>query len=74
MRIELMSLPVSDQRAALRFYAETLGFVKRQDVPLGDDAWLTVVSPEQPNCCSNRRRRLDDTCGNLVQLISVVPN
>ncbi|EST38078.1 hypothetical protein N566_09420 [Streptomycetaceae bacterium MP113-05] len=26
-----------------------LGFVKKHDVPLGDDRWLTVVSPEEPD-------------------------
>jgi catechol 2,3-dioxygenase-like lactoylglutathione lyase family enzyme len=26
-----------------------LGFVKKQDFPVGDFKWLTVVSPEEPN-------------------------
>ena len=49
MRIELTSIFVDDQRAALAFYTDVLGFVKGRDVPLGDDAWLTVVSPESPD-------------------------
>lgn len=49
MRIELTSLFVDDQRKALAFYTDVLGFVKRHDVPLGDAAWLTVVSPERPD-------------------------
>ena len=49
MRIELTSIFVDDQRAALAFYTDVLGFVKCRDVPLGDDAWLTVVSPESPD-------------------------
>ncbi|GAB3412099.1 VOC family protein [Schumannella luteola] len=49
MRIELTSVFVDDQRAALRFYTEVLGFEKRQDVPIGTDAWLTVASPERPD-------------------------
>lgn len=49
MRINLASVPVDDQRKALRFYTEVLGFQKKTDVPLGDFAWLTVVSPEQPD-------------------------
>ncbi|MCM3636073.1 VOC family protein, partial [Paenibacillus camelliae] len=49
MRIELTSIPVDDQRAALAFYTDVLGFTKRRDVPIGDDAWLTVVSPEAPD-------------------------
>jgi len=39
---------VDDQEKALRFYTETLGFVKKHDVPLGEARWLTVVSPEAP--------------------------
>ena len=49
MRIHLSSVPVDDQRKALRFYTETLGFVKKADVPMGEHAWLTVVSPEDPD-------------------------
>src|SRR3954463_1299069 len=49
MRINLTSVLVDDQRAALRFYTEVLGFVKKTEVPMGEHAWLTVVSPEQPN-------------------------
>jgi predicted enzyme related to lactoylglutathione lyase len=46
MRIELTSIFVDDQRAALAFYTDVLGFTKHRDIPLGEDAWLTVVSPE----------------------------
>jgi predicted enzyme related to lactoylglutathione lyase len=49
MRINLTSLFVDDQRAALAFYTDVLGFIKRRDVPIGSDAWLTVVSPESPD-------------------------
>lgn len=49
MRIELTSIFVDDQRAALAFYTDVLGFTKHHDVPTGDDAWLTVVSPESPD-------------------------
>jgi predicted enzyme related to lactoylglutathione lyase len=49
MKIALTSLFVDDQRAALAFYTEVLGFTKRHDIPLGDDFWLTVVSPEAPD-------------------------
>ncbi|WP_457032157.1 VOC family protein [Kitasatospora sp. P5_F3] len=49
MRIHLASVFVDDQSKALRFYTEVLGFVKKHDVPLGgEDRWLTVVSPENP--------------------------
>ena len=49
MRIYATSVFVDDQREALRFYTETLGFQKKQDVPLGEHAWLTVVSAEEPH-------------------------
>jgi predicted enzyme related to lactoylglutathione lyase len=49
VRIELTSIFVDDQRAALAFYTDALGFVKRDDIPLGANSWLTVVSPEVPD-------------------------
>ena len=49
MRIQLTNIFVDDQRAALAFYTDVLGFKKHRDVPIGDDAWLTVVSPESPD-------------------------
>ncbi|MEV0601896.1 VOC family protein [Streptomyces sp. NPDC050315] len=49
MKIYITSVFVDDQEKALRFYTETLGFVKKHDIPLGGEArWLTVVSPEDP--------------------------
>ena len=48
MRIKLTSVFVDDQDKALRFYADVLGFVKKNDVPAGQFRWLTVVSPEDP--------------------------
>ncbi|WP_101255734.1 VOC family protein [Streptomyces barkulensis] len=49
MRIHLTSVFVDDQDKALHFYTDVLGFVKKHDVPLGTDRWLTVVSPEDPD-------------------------
>jgi catechol 2,3-dioxygenase-like lactoylglutathione lyase family enzyme len=49
MRINLTSVFVDDQRAALAFYTDVLGFTKHRDIPLGSDSWLTVVSPDQPD-------------------------
>lgn len=46
MKINLTQVFVDDQSKALDFYTETLGFVKKQDIPLGTDRWLTVVSPQ----------------------------
>ena len=49
MRITLTSIFVDDQDAARTFYTDVLGFTIRHDVALGDHAWLTVVSPQQPD-------------------------
>ncbi len=46
MRITLSSVMVDDQDKALRFYTGVLGFVKKEDIPMGEFRWLTVVSPE----------------------------
>ncbi|HEY6902071.1 MAG TPA: VOC family protein [Puia sp.] len=47
MKIKLCSVMVDDQKKALRFYTEILGFVKKREIPMGEHAWLTVVSPEE---------------------------
>jgi predicted enzyme related to lactoylglutathione lyase len=46
MRIKLHSIMVDDQQKALAFYTEVLGFEKKQDFPVGEYRWITVVSPE----------------------------
>ena len=48
MRIKYTSVFVGDQAKALDFYTEILGFVKKQDLAIGQFRWLTVVSPEDP--------------------------
>jgi catechol 2,3-dioxygenase-like lactoylglutathione lyase family enzyme len=49
MRIYVTSVLVDDQAKALTFYTGTLGFVKKNDIPLGEASWLTVVSPDDPD-------------------------
>jgi catechol 2,3-dioxygenase-like lactoylglutathione lyase family enzyme len=49
MKIKLTSVMVDDQDKALKFYTEVLGFVKKNDIPMGEARWLTVVSPEEPD-------------------------
>jgi catechol 2,3-dioxygenase-like lactoylglutathione lyase family enzyme len=49
MKINLASVLVDDQEKALTFYTSVLGFKKKEDIPLGEARWLTVVSPEDPN-------------------------
>lgn len=46
MKIIVTSIFVQDQDKALEFYSETLGFVKKHDVPAGEYRWITLVSPE----------------------------
>jgi len=47
MKIIVTSIFVQDQDKALEFYTETLGFVKKHDVPVGEFRWLTLVSPDE---------------------------
>jgi catechol 2,3-dioxygenase-like lactoylglutathione lyase family enzyme len=47
-RIVVTNIYVDDQAEALSFYTEKLGFVKKNDIPLGEARWLTVVSPDDP--------------------------
>lgn len=50
MKVKIISIPVQDQQKALEFYTKKLGFIKKADVPLGEDSrWLTVVSEEEPH-------------------------
>lgn len=47
MKVKVIGIPVQSQEKALEFYTGKLGFVKKVDVPLGEDRWLTVVSKEE---------------------------
>ncbi len=49
MRIVVSSVFVDDQDKALAFYTTKLGFVKKDDIPLGAARWLTVVAPDAPD-------------------------
>ncbi|MEK4760273.1 VOC family protein [Viridibacillus sp. FSL E2-0187] len=49
MKIIVTSLFVEDQDKALEFYSETLGFVKKHDVPAGEFRWITLVSSDDQN-------------------------
>ena len=49
MKIKLSSVLVEDQDKALEFYTNVLGFVKKQDAPVGAFRWLSVVSPDKPD-------------------------
>ncbi|TXR53888.1 VOC family protein [Reinekea thalattae] len=39
-------MPVLDQQKALEFYTQKLGFSVKQDEPVGEHRWLTVVAEQ----------------------------
>ena len=49
MKIYITSVFVDDQEKALDFYTKKLGFVKKEDIPLGEFRWLTVIESDNPN-------------------------
>ena len=49
MRIYVTSIFVDDQDTALTFYTDKLGFKLKNNVPVGETRWLTVVSKDQPD-------------------------
>jgi len=49
MKIVVTSVLVDDQDKALKFYTEKLGFVKKTEIPMGEQRWLTVVPKDSPN-------------------------
>ncbi|AYB44139.1 VOC family protein [Paenibacillus lautus] len=46
MKIIVTSIFVQDQDRALEFYSEKLGFIKKEDIPVGEFRWITLVSPD----------------------------
>ena len=47
MKVTIISIPIREQKKALRFYTEKLGFIKKRDKPLdGGNRWLTLVSKD----------------------------
>ncbi len=47
--VSLVTIYVTDQDDAKKFYVDTLGFAERTDVTLGDGfRWVTVGHPSQP--------------------------
>ena len=49
MKIHITSVFVHNQAQAHDFYTEKLGFVVKNDVPMGKHRWLTLVSPDAPH-------------------------
>ncbi len=48
MRIYVTNVFVDDQDKAEKFYTDVLGFKVKNNIPLGENRWLTVVSSEDP--------------------------
>ncbi len=48
MKIYVTHIFVDDQDKAETFYTDVLGFKVKNNVPLGEHRWLTVVSSEDP--------------------------
>ena len=67
MKIKLVTLYVDDQEKALRFYTETLGFVKKTDVTQGNYRWLTVASPEEQDGPELQLAPNDNPAGKAYQ-------
>jgi catechol 2,3-dioxygenase-like lactoylglutathione lyase family enzyme len=50
MKIRVIGIPVHNQEKALRFYTEKLDFIKKLDIPLGNEnRWLTVIAKDEPD-------------------------
>ena len=49
MKIYITSIFVDDQDKAEKFYTEVLRFTVKNNVPLGEHRWLTVVSGDDLN-------------------------
>ena len=49
MKIHVTSIFVDDQEKAQKFYCDVLGFKVKNDIPMGENRWLTVVSREDPS-------------------------
>jgi catechol 2,3-dioxygenase-like lactoylglutathione lyase family enzyme len=67
MKIKMTSVIVDDQKKALAFYTEVLGFVKKMDLPAGEFRWLTVVSPEGPDDLELLLEPNDNPAGKAFQ-------
>ena len=49
MKIYVTSVFVDNQNQAEKFYCDVLGFKVKNDIPLGEHRWLTVVFSDEPD-------------------------
>jgi predicted enzyme related to lactoylglutathione lyase len=67
VRIKVTSIYVNDQKKALQFYTEVLGFVKKADFTQGPFRWLTVASPEELDGTELQRALNDNPAARAYQ-------
>jgi len=67
VRIKLTSIHVNDQKQALQFYTDVLGFVKKADFTQGPVRWLTVASREEPDGTELQLALNDDPAARAFQ-------
>jgi catechol 2,3-dioxygenase-like lactoylglutathione lyase family enzyme len=67
MRIKLTSIMVEDQAKALQFYTDVMGFRKKEDIPVGEYRWITVISPEGPHDLELALEPNGNPAGNVFQ-------
>lgn len=55
-------LMVRSYDEAIDFYTEKLGFVVAEDIPMGDDRWVTITTPGNHDCllALHEAKREDD--------------
>lgn len=67
MKIKLTTVYVDDQKKALQFYTDILGFAKKDDFTNGGFRWLTVVSPDDPEGMQLQLALNDNPVGKAFQ-------
>ena len=45
--MHIKSVMVDDQAKALAFYMDVLGFQVKDNIPMGEHSWITLISPEE---------------------------
>ena len=77
-RLSLVNVLVTDQDEAIRFYRDKLGFVVAEDVPFGEERWVTLRAPDDESVAislglakSHEDRRLVGKQGGSQPLLGV---
>ena len=47
VKMHIKSVMVDDQAKALAFYTDVLGFQVKDNIPMGEHSWITLISPEE---------------------------